>query len=238
LVGWWRVDLSSSRILPYIGDYARNVYNGSPVNMSTSDISLDTPGGGSTESLSFNGTSQYVGMGNVLGYDRTSVFSMSCWFKSTLAGRGHLIGKQYYIGYSIRLETGKIYVLLANNWTTTNWMAVQTPLNYNDGVWHHVLVTYSGSSNVAGIKVYIDGALIAMTTVRDTLTSGVTSTEPFQLGYGGYTTSRAYYAGLLDEVAVWSWELSALEAAAVYNGGSPPDLRTLSTAFALSAYWP
>jgi hypothetical protein len=241
LVGYWRVDYSSSRILPLVGDYARNQYNGTPVNMSTSDISLDTPGGASTESLSFNGTTQYVGMGNVLGYDRTSVFSMSCWFKSTQAGRGSILGKHTYTGYAIRLETGKIYVLFANNWTSTSWMAVQTPLTYNDGVWHHVLVTYTGSSNVAGITVYIDGAVIAMTTVRDTLTSAITTTEPFQLGYGGYATngSRVYYEGLLDEVALWSGiALTAPEVAAVYNAGSPPDLRTLSTAFALSAYWP
>lgn len=240
LVGWWRLDLSSSRILPYVGDYARNAYNGTPVNMSTSDISLDTPGGVSTESLSFNGTSQYVGMDNVLAYANTSVFSMSCWFKSTQAGRGSIMGKHTSVGYAIRLETGKIYVLFANNWTTTNWMAVQTPLNYNDGVWHHVLVTYTGSSNVAGITVYIDGAVTAMTTVRDTLTSNIVGTEPFQLGYGGVSSngSRVYYEGLLDEVAIWGIELTALQAAAVYNGGSPPDLRTLSTAWALSGYWP
>ena len=53
-----------------------------------------------------------------------------------------------------------------------------------DGHWRHIFFTYDGSGKASGIKIYVDGALVATKVVSDTLAQKTIRTAaPMQLGW-------------------------------------------------------
>ena len=105
-----------------------------------------------------------------------------------------------------------------------------------DGNWHHVALTINAEIQ----KFYIDGVLVHTHDTTDAATrSGGTSavlgtvgTDDLVIGrYGGY--NGGYWDGSIDEVAIFESELSAAQVVAIYNGGVPADLNSLSP----DAWW-
>ena len=94
---------------------------------------------------------------------------------------------------------------------------------YNNGQWHHVVATQSGS----GMKLYLDGQLVG--------TNPQTGAEDYP-GYwkvGGDITwgsSSNYLAGTIDEVAVYLSELSAERVAAHYAAAAQTPANVAPTA--------
>jgi len=90
-----------------------------------------------------------------------------------------------------------------------------------DNTWHHFIVTYDGSSTLAGLKLYVDG-----TEERDTTGSTVTTMTNSMLGennefcLGAREAGNQPFTGMLDECAVWSRELTAAEVTTLYNSGA------------------
>jgi hypothetical protein len=61
-------------------------------------------------------------------------------------------------------------------------VATVTPLP-TDGHWDHLFFTYDGSGKAAGVKIYVNGAPVAIKTVSDTLArNSIRTTAPLQLG--------------------------------------------------------
>src|SRR5574343_1084076 len=118
----------------------------------------------SNKVVDFGGTDEYVTMGDVLNFERTDSFSISCWFKTTGTNSAHLVtkrnaspiyqGRQFYISAS-----GALYFSLINDWSIGNRLQVYTTTAWNNGAWHHVVATYDGSSTAAGVKIYVDNVL-------------------------------------------------------------------------------
>jgi hypothetical protein len=72
------------------------------------------------------------------------------------------------------------------------------------GAWHHVVVAYDGSqsTNTTKVKIYIDGAIQAETSMGTINTSLTDSTAAF---YVGEAPSLSWWlGGLLDEVSLFS----------------------------------
>src|SRR3954447_1284389 len=97
--------------------------------------------------------------------------------------------------------------------------ATYSPASYNYGKWHHMVAT-QGSD---GMKLYVDGVLVG--------TNPQTQAQDYT-GYwriGGDTTwggnSANYFAGSIDEVAVYSSALSSADVVSHYKagGGSLPN---------------
>jgi hypothetical protein len=94
--------------------------------------------------------------------------------------------------------------LIFGTWTGQENL-VTSPASYNDGKWH-LLVATQGSD---GMKLYVDGAVVG--------TNPQTAAQDYD-GYrrvGGDTTwggnSSDYFAGSVDDVAVYSFELSGAQ---------------------------
>jgi hypothetical protein len=95
---------------------------------------------------------------------------------------------------------------------TTEWQ-----VNFNDGNWHHIVITYNGSSKASGVKLYVDGELQPVNNIiLDTLTG---STYRGSLALGGMVgrTDNIEYDGLLDDVRIYNIELTAEQAIDLYN---------------------
>ena len=182
----------------------------------------------------FDGTNDYVNIGDVLDQDGTSAFSMSFWVNlDTLAG--HMAGKMLdsgtYAGYAAYINGNKLRFAIINSWSG-NALAVDTVDDFATGSWKHVVVTYDGGQDVSDVKIYINGSSQTLTTIHNTLSSSSTTTAPFTIG--ARNGGALYLNGKTDEVAFFDSELSASDVTAIYNSGSPDSLASQSN---LKGWW-
>lgn len=87
-----------------------------------------------------------------------------------------------------------------------------------DGSWHHVASVYDGTQ----MKIYVDGAL----RLAESETGSITGYSG-SLRVAGYNGGGLGFAGVMDEVAVYSTALSANTVAA-HAAANPPDSRVLT----------
>jgi PKD repeat protein len=183
-------------------------------------VSLGAPGAiaATTDGAAvFNGSNGFVASQNT--FTNPSVYSLEVWFKTTTTRGGKLIGfgdkatgtSSNYDRHIYMQDNGQ---LVFGTYTgTTNVITSST--SYNDGAWHHVVATQSS----AGMVMYVDGASVG--------TNPQTAAQSYT-GYwriGGDTTwgsSSPYFAGTIDEAAVYPTALTAAEAASHFQLGSAP----------------
>ena len=88
-------------------------------------------------------------------------------------------------------------------------------MSFNSSQWYDVVVTYDGSENSSGIKVYVDGVEVATTTTESGTYDGMSRTGE-DLYLGARVTSYDF-KGYLGDVAVWNSILSPTDVKALYN---------------------
>jgi PKD repeat protein len=150
------------------------------------------------------------------------------WFKTTTTDGGKLIGfgdKQTglsgnYDRHVIMLNTGQLQFGV---WTGSA-NTILSANSYNDGNWHYMVAT-QGSD---GMTLYVDGVAVG--------TNPQTQAQPYtgywrvggDVTWGG--TNSNYFAGSLDEVAVYSSELTAAQVQVHYAAGGGAVVHTAPTA--------
>ncbi|MFA5887805.1 MAG: LamG domain-containing protein [Candidatus Nanoarchaeia archaeon] len=165
---------------------------------------------------SFDGSNDHVDCGNsaLFDFNLASNFSISAWVKTTDTD-GIIVSKMgagpQYRGYSLMIYQGYLYMPLISDNGANNYLAVRETSTgtLTDNQWHHVAVSYDGSGQASGLKMYIDGNAIATTALSNSLTGSTLTTLPLWIGErsdGNYD-----FSGLIDEVAIWNRTLSAAE---------------------------
>jgi len=206
----------SSGVALYSLDYdasdAGGNYNGTPSNVT---FGVD---GQINYGTSFNGTSSYITANKSMfgtGDGVANLWSISLWFKTdgsvtasrTLVGtKGNSIQPGFFL---YMISGGQIRYYEGN--TSTNSQQPTTTASYDDGNWHNVVMTRSGTTDV--FTMYIDGAeVIAPTTMTNPHTS-----HNFNLHIGRYTASAIYFwDGTIDQVRVFNKALSSSEVSTLY----------------------
>lgn len=181
--------------------------------------------------FSFNGStnSRYVDAGNIFRKTRGSTFSISAWIKTSSASNQVIAGVMNwgddYQGYIFFVSsTGEIKFDF-NTTGTTNELTVQTTENtFADGNWHHVVLTYSGTSTASGVKIYVDGVNKALTTLFNTLTVEPTYSSSFKIGLTKSTTTSRQFNGLIDNVIMCNRVLTQAEVTGLYNSGQGTEI--------------
>jgi hypothetical protein len=177
--------------------------------------------------LQFNGASNYVDFGNSTGnFERTQAFSVELWFKTANTGQQIFLSKmkstENYEGWEIYFDgtsTNRIVFDLKSNIASTNMIRVYcSPSVVADNNWHHLVVTYDGSSNATGVKFYFDGSLKTNGIIYNTLTASILTSTAFQLS--GRGNGALGIAGLLDEVIIYDGVLSSTKVISRYNSGN------------------
>lgn len=155
------------------------------------------------------------------GQAAPGVFSIEAWIRTTTTTGGRIVGygngsgtsnsstidRNLYVG-----TDGKVYFGVG----TTTKVVVASPAAVNDGAWHHVVATYSGSG-ANGMKLYVDGALVGQGTG-----AVVSFTGRWRVGgdvMSGWTANPTtnWYHGSVDEVATYTTALSATRVTEHYN---------------------
>jgi hypothetical protein len=232
LIGWWRM-----------GEGSIGPLNGTMTNMESTDIVMDSPfqGAFARRSLLFDGVNEYVDFGNVLAFERTSPMSFSFWAKHSVSSSWYYVLEKQASGtpqgWAVQFSyTGSLAIQITNTWATNCLQVRTTGTDWADGVWHHFVVTYDGSSTAAGVKMYVDGSLQLMATVYDTLSATIINTATLKIG-GSTLDTPHYFPGNLDEVAAYNRALSQAEVTWTYNGGVPRDLKGVGAPLNLVAWW-
>ena len=90
--------------------------------------------------------------------------------------------------------------------------------------WHHVALTWDGSSRAAGLELFLDGAPLATEVVRDGLTRNITGGGDLVLTLGQRFRDRGFAGGRVDELWVFDRRLAAVELEALATGTPLADL--------------
>ena len=166
--------------------------------------------------------------GDVGKFGYFSSFSLAAWIRPSRVDAGTILSRMADIergaGYSIDLSDGHLRINLVKRWLDDS-VRVQSRMKLAADTWYHVTVTYDGSRVAAGIRLYLNGHSIPLTTKLDLLNQEFESTEPLRLGGGGGSAAR--FHGLLDDIRIYDRDLSAREAGILSVAANIPGLIAL-----------
>lgn len=136
-----------------------------------------------------------------------TTFTVSAFFSTTCTTGGKIIGfgdkwdttTSYVNDRTIYMDTtGHLYFGVVNGTTRGS---VKSANAYNDGTYHQVVATLSA----AGMALYVDGQAVA---TNAALTSATTYPGYWHVGGDTAWTGSKYFAGTIDEVAIYNGALS------------------------------
>ena len=192
------------------GDGSRLAVDSSPAGVDGLASGGLTAGGSSALS-SGTGTSagfdgQSGGVATTTSYGSPDSYSLETWFSTTTTQGGKLMGLgNQQTGYSGNYDR-HVYMeqdgrLQFGNWTGQMNLATSAA-SYNDGRWHHMVATQGAD----GMKLYVDGVQVGA--------NGSTRSDGFRGfwrlgGDSSWNSGSGYWAGSLDEAAIYSRPLDA-----------------------------
>jgi len=184
---------------PFVGDGNLITFNTGVIN-SNMTYNVYAELSQYNNSLNFDGTDDYVQLPNESNYDFTTNMTVEFMINTIdLQTVNGLITKG---DDSWRIHGGNTVgkIMFAGNGAFGDF---ESTSSVDDGVWHHVAVTYDG----VNAKIYIDG----------NLENSVPATNPINnsafavaLGENLQATNR-YFNGTIDEVRIWNIARSATE---------------------------
>ena len=160
-------------------------------------------------------TSSGVALASATARSAPAAQSVEMWFRTSATTGGHLVGFADTPTATSSVEDRVVRMsasgqLTYGDWTTNPRRTLTTPLAYNDGAWHHLVLSFStANSSFQDATLSVDGVQVA---------SGVTSKVLPYTGYwrvGGGSRAPAF-DGLIDNVALYDTELPAPRVAAHY----------------------
>lgn len=213
-VSWWKMDEATGTGAS-VFDSGSAENTGTMTNMESEDWVQGKIG----KALSFDGTNEYVNMGNSSTMNPTSAMSITGWVKydsyagtqaeNWIIGRDAAGVRAYALGvqelFSNRLE-------LQINGAATIRDVGGTEISV--GEWYHVAVT-GDSTN--GWIMYINGNRKASAS----WSAPASVSENTYLGRRGYSAAEGYTDGTIDNFKIYNVALTPAQVAWEYNKGKP-----------------
>jgi len=182
------------------------------------------PSFASTNSFTFDGSTDYVDCGNPASLQITNTMTLSAWVKTTDTSAGaQIIAKD-------GITSGTRSFILQRNGSVARFLvfksgsvsSASSTTTINDGNWHHIMGVNDGTD----LKIYVNGTL-----ENTNIGGGGTfdsATGNIYIGRrGGGPAQRGYLAGNIDEVAVWNTDQSA-NVSTIYNSGVPDNISSFN----------
>jgi hypothetical protein len=204
------------------GNLPDSVRADKPANTSGNNLSVEGVHG---QGLKLTGDDP-VSLKDVGDFTRTQPFGIGLWMntpevldRAVVVRRSKAWTDAASRGYELLLEDGKLSAALIHFYPG-NAMRIRSKETLPVGEWHHVTMTYDGSSTAAGLRLYLDGRPIATEVIRDKLTREITGGGDNNLALGQRMRDNGFKNGLVDELYIFGRELTALEAAHLHDGKS------------------
>lgn len=195
LGGYWKFDEGSGST---VSDASGNNNTGTLYG-NTSWVNGKTGKG-----LYFDGSGDYVQIGDSVSLSPTSQLSIVSWVYTT--GNFNywtIVGKNEAYQNQLWDTNGIENSIYYGGWTQKQTGAVLTP-----GAWNQVVITFDGSTQ----RTYANGNLIQAWS----LTAGITdSANPVYIG--SWLGASEFFLGIIDEVSVWKKALTTAEVSSLYQ---------------------
>ncbi len=111
-------------------------------------------------------------------------------------------------GWELWFAQGKISVDLIHEWPKKAIRVTSTTPFMIKGRWYHVFFTYDGSQKAAGVKLYVNGHVIATKVESDALDGPMRTTAPLQLGWR-YPDANPLRATRYQDIRLYARALTA-----------------------------
>ncbi len=196
LVGYWPLD-EGTGTTAY--DRSGNNNNGTLVNNPTWQTSTNCKRG---SCLSFDGSTNYINIGNQGIYNLTNGVSIVALVKT--AGVGPVTVIRRANQYMIRITVSKGW-----GWSGSGTNVAGTS-TVSNSQWHQMVFTASKADGTQ--KLYVDGVLEGQNT-----DVGLASFPSDSLYIGSTTGNMEYFGGLLDDIRIYNRALSQTEIIYMYN---------------------
>jgi len=203
-------------------------------NLSGSLINGPTFSSGNGGSIVFDGTNDYVNLGDSDLFSFTSgggidlPFTVGCWVRLNAYGSGAalytmLLSKSRFSGgwtrewgFSHANSTGIGVVLFVNDFNYIG-KTVDSPLSLN--TWNYCVSTYNGNETAGGLSIYINGILQSTSNITAGTYTGMSNTTvPVEIGrqnnIGG---DSGYLNGNIANTQIYNRALTASEVLQNYN---------------------
>ena len=162
-----------------------------------------------------------LGIGN---FNRTQPFTIALWMntpnhkkRTVVYSRSKAWTDAGSRGYQMLLRNGHLSTSLIHFWpgNAINIRAInKLPINE----WHHVSVTYDGSTHANGLKIYINGKLTKTEIHKDNLYKNITGGGNDNIVIGQRFRDVGFSKGLVDDFHVFNRKLTSIEIAQLYDG--------------------
>jgi hypothetical protein len=171
------------------------------------------------------------GIGTKVGnFHRYEPFSVALWLntpdekqRAVVFHRSRAWTDAASRGYQLLIEDGRLSASLIHFWPG-NAIRVRTRERIVTGEWLHVAMTYDGSNQAAGLKIFVNGTEADCDVVRDNLYKNITGGGGDNITIGERFRDRGFTGGLVDEFRVFNRRLTPIEVAQLYDGKSLEEL--------------
>tara|TARA_Y100000401_G_C8319739_1_gene224573 strand:+ start:1370 stop:2131 length:762 start_codon:yes stop_codon:yes gene_type:complete len=179
-----------------------------------------------TYSLTLDGVDQYVNCGDIGGLDGASTASWSAWVYIDDSGENYVMSQwsasdsnDRQFMFFIKPSANRVDIYCGSNISYR-----RTDITIATGQWHHMAVTFNGGNTAKDRAIfYLNGTQYKQTTYNGPTSLKASPGSDFNIGR---RTDYTFYEfeGEIDEVSIFTSELSQSEITALYNSGTPTDL--------------
>ncbi len=168
------------------------------------------------QAFSFDGLEDVVSTPLIFSYGGGATFE--AWLKTT-DDSGAVVtdggGASAERGMGVFLDSGRIHLFGDKGTPDDLNFFIEGPV-ISDAQFHHVAGTWTGNTVSDGVKLYVDGEVVGSATALAQIDTGSTA-----ISIGGHELiDHPKYAGLIDEVGLYSRALAASEIESIFNAGS------------------
>jgi hypothetical protein len=162
-------------------------------------------------SVSLDGTNDHVRVANAAALQLGSAFSLEAWIRpTTLRANGafsSVLTKAE--SYSLQFNGSQLELTVMQNGVRKRLKAPTGAIVA--GQTYHVVGTYDGATQ----RLYVNGELVASAAL-----TGAASASTYPLLIGSWVGTNEFFAGHIDEVAVYNKVLSAAQVRAHHEAGA------------------
>lgn len=227
LVSFWSFDSSS-----IVGGTVKDLW-GENHGVMEGDPEITT--GKINQALSFDGEASYVEVDHHESLNLKDAITIECWFllkgNSTENEYPRVVSKGQSTtangAYSIwvRDTRAPTDIGFRSVTLTPNDIRSEAVPSYDDNGWHHVVVTYDGSTG----KLFVDGTNLADIPVSGDIAQ---TDEPLQIGNGN---DERHFNGAIDEVRIYSRAIT--EAEILQNYSAKSNSLAVTAELKLATFW-
>ncbi|MFE6973324.1 LamG-like jellyroll fold domain-containing protein [Streptomyces sp. NPDC057682] len=214
---YWRYDEGVST---FAADSSGNLDNGFLRN---APAYRQTPAAvpGPSTAIGFNGTDEYAYSNR--RHAQPTAFTLETWIRTTTVRGGKIIGFGNLTMENSGTFDKHVYMrndgrLMFGVYSSGGRRTVATSAAYNDGAWHHVVATQGPQ----GMALYVDGQLRASNALytNNQAYAGYWRVGGDNLANWPNRPTSNFFAGQIDETAVYPTALSASQIASHYTLGT------------------